>query len=1016
MFADLVGSTALGARLDPEDLREVITAFHGCVTGLVARFNGFVARYMGDGVLVYFGYPQANEDDAERAVRAGLAITEAIGRLNTIAGPPGTLGARVGIATGLVVVGDLIGAGPSLEWAVVGITPNLAARLQTLAAPGTCVIADATRRLTGELFEYQELGSVGAKGLDGADHAWVALRERAIESRFEALRPSQVPLIDREEEMALLLRRWEQARAGEGRVVLLSGEPGIGKSRLVAALGQRLRYVPHIRLRFFCSPHYQDTALHPMIRQLERAAGFTDDDAPHVKRAKLRRLLGPDASAADFDLFADLLSIPDAANDLAASLTPRQRKELTFAAILRRLDGLAQRAPVLVVLEDMHWADPTTRELLDLQIEKLEPLRLLLVITTRPELQPPWATSPQVTVQALSGLQRGHASSLIQEITRDQALPEDVVARIIEHADGVPLFIEEVTKTVLERGPTDHDGERLADIVPTSLQASLMARLDRLVSSKEVAQIGAVIGREFTLDMLQILSGAPAKPLQDAVDQLVRAGLATPRGQPAQAYSFKHALVQDAAYASLLRDRRRALHLQLAEALSAAAAEPQLIAWHLGEGGAPQRSIEYYLKAAEHATGRYALGEMVSHLRKALRQLDILPHSEAKLNRELELRVALGQVLIDHQGSGSEEVRAEFERGRELCLRLGDTKQLLVVFDGLVLNYHFAHSQPAKMLGYAEELLEIAQRTGDATAVLWARRARCSANLLQGRFADARDDMQLVIGMYDDRADGSEDRHMARDPRVSTYTALGICLTALGYPDSGAAMSRQGVGHAEARNHVASLVVGLRRACVQRMMQRDPAGALELAERLVSLNAEHETFVGTREGAIFHGWAQWRTHRDPPPIDRMTTCLEQLDAAKHWVMLPFLMISVAELIGEQGDRGGAVALLDRAAELEHVTGEQWCAAETLRLKACFAARDPDEATALLHASLATAREQGARLWELRAATNLAELWRDARRHAAARDLLAPLCAWFTEGARTADLGAARRLLAELGAV
>jgi class 3 adenylate cyclase len=1026
MFSDLVGSTALGTRLDPEDLRDVIAAYHGCVTGLAAKLGGFVARYMGDGVLVYFGYPKANEGDAEQAIRAGLAIVKAVSHLNTVAGPPGTLSARVGIATGLVIVGDLIGSGSSLESAVVGETPNLAARLQAMTEPGTVVIADSTRNLTGGLFEYRDLGPASLKGL-GSIRPWAVLGEKAIDSRFEALRSSQASLVGREEELALLLRRWQQAKSGDGRVVLLSGEPGIGKSRLIAALEQSLSNAPPERLRFVCSPHYQDAPLHPIIRQFERSARFQNDDPPVAKRDKLRRLLGRGARDADIALLGDLLSIPGAAEDLPRTLTPRHQKEMTFAAILRYLAAFARRTPLLAVLEDIHWADPTTRELLDAQIEAVERLPMLLIITTRPEPPPSWATHPVVTVQMLGGLHHRQAASLINEVTGDQALPPDVVERIITHADGVPLFIEELTKTVVEKGLLRKDGERLlpaeplsVDVVPTSLQASLMARLDRLAAGKEVAQVGSVIGRDFSFEMLLAVSAVPAKRLEDALGQLVETGLATARGQPPEAsYSFKHALVQDAAYASMLRDRRRELHLRLGETLeknsaNGATTDPQLIAWHFSEAGAPDRSIDYYLKAAERATGRFALNEMVSHLRKGLRQHEFLPESPSRLRRELDLQVALGRALIDHQGSGSEEVRAAFERAREICLELEDTRQLLVVFDGLVLNYHFTHSDSEKMLGYAEELFEVGRRTGNALALLWARRCRSAANWLQGRFEQARHDMQLVINMYESRQDGFEDRWMARDPKVSTYTALGICLTALGYPDASATMTLEGVRHAESRNHVVSLILGLRRACVRGMMLRDTHGVLDLSDRLLVLNTEHETFVGVRESAIFHGWAQLHGRRDPALLKRVQTSLEQLDASKHWVLLPFFMTSVAEVMGENRDHAGAAALLDRAAELVSLTGEQWCEAEILRLKARFGARDPDAAVALLQASLAKAREQGAKIWELRTATTLAEVLRAQGNLAAAREVLAPVYAWFTEGFNAPDLVAARALLADLG--
>ena len=1021
LFADLVASTALGARLDPEDLRDVIASFHGCVTGAVARFGGFVARYMGDGVLVYFGYPQANEDDAERAARTGLAIVQTVARLNTIAGPPGTLSVRVGIATGLAVVGDLIGSGPSLESAAVGDTPNLAARLQTTAEPGMVLIADTTRRLMGDLFEYRDLGALSLRGLTAPTRVWQVLGERAIDSRFEALRQGRTSLIDRIEEFALLERRWAEAVGGEGRVVLLSGEPGIGKSRLVAALEEQLGDVAHARLRFFCSPHYQDTALYPIINHLERAARFQTTDAPDVKRDKLARLAGADASRHDVLLLADLLSIPGADLEASGPLLPRQRKDMTFDAIVGVFTGLARRAPVLAVFEDLQWADPTSRELLALLIEAIDRLPVLLVVTTRPELRPTWATDPHVTVLSLSGLQRRYASSLIEEVVGDQVLPDDVVERIMARADGVPLFIEELTKTVLESGPLRADSERTAgappvDIVPTSLQASLMARLDRLDRGKDIAQIGSVIGRNFSFEMLQTLSDAPAARLVEAVDQLVRAGLATARGEPPQAtYSFKHALVQDAAYASLLRGRRRSLHLRLAEALAAARAEPEVIAWHFGEARDPERSTEYYLEAANRATGRYALGEKVSHLRKAVRQLDHLPETEARLRRELELQLDLGQALIDHEGSGSQEVRAAFERARELCIALDDTEQLLVIIDGLVLNHYFSRSESSKMLVYADELFTVARRTGDGMPLLWAHRTRSSANLLQGRFEEARRDIDRVIEMYGARPVGSEHRQMARDPRASTYGNFGICLTALGHPDAGAAASLAGIRHAEAANHTVSLILALRRACVRGMMQRDTRDVRRLSARLLGLVEQHETFIGTREGAVFHGWACLQDGWDAALLERARTSLEQLDSATHWVMLPFFMASIAEVMGARGDRDGAASLLDRAAELVDRADERWCEPEIVRLRARYGARDAEEAAALLEAGLAQARDQGARLWELRIATDLAALWRAADRGAAARGLLAPIHGWFTEGLDAPDLRAARALLDALGA-
>jgi len=1027
MFADLVGSTALGARLDPEDLREVIAAYQGCVTGLVAKAGGFIGRYMGDGVLVYFGYPQANEDDAERAIRAGLAIVDAVARLDTAAGPAGTLDARVGIATGLVIVGALIGSGPSQESAVVGETPNLAARLQAIAEPGTVVVAESTRRLTGRLFEYRDLGPAKLKGFDAAVDTWAVLGEAVIDSRFEALRPGQGPLVGREEELALLLRRWDQVRNGQGRVVLLSGEPGIGKSRLIAALEQSLRQAPPGRIRLVCSPHYQDTPLYPIIRQIKRAAVFHNDDDPLTQREKLCRLLGRTASDLDVTLLADLISIPGAAEELPETLTTRDRKEMTFAAILRHFNAFARQNPVIAVVEDIHWADPTTGELLEVQVDAIERLPILLIVTARPEVRPPWTTRPQVTIQVLGGLYHRDALSIVNEVVGGASLPSEVVERIISRADGVPLFIEELTKTVLERGQLRNGGVHQApaqspsvDMVPATLQASLMARLDRLDVGKEAAQIGSVIGREFSFAAALALSSAPAERMKQALDQLVRAGLAFARGEPPDVvYSFKHALVQDAAYASLLRDRRRELHLRMAQALEKNAIrgivpEPQLIAWHFGEAGVPAKSIDYYLKAAEQATGRDAFAEMVSQLRKGLRQLRHLPEGAETQRRELALQAALGRALIDYRGSGSEEVREAFERARELCLALANSEQLLPVLDGLALNYHFAHSEPTKMLDYAAELSDLGRRTGDAQALLWARRARGSANLLLGRFAQARVEMEFVIERYRTIGSKAQDSRMARDPRVSTYTIFGICLTALGYPAAGAAASSEGLGYAERCNHVVSLTSGLRRVCMQRMMQRDSREVADLSARLLALNAQHETFVGMHEGTIFRGWAHLHGNCDAELFNQVQNAIEQLQARKHLVFLPFFMTSVAEVMGDNGDQAAAAALLDRAAELVDRTGEQWSAPEIARLRARFSAKDAEEASALLRSSLAAAREQGAKLWELRAARDLAERMDRQGKREAACELLAPVCDWFTEAADLPDLVAARGLLAEMG--
>lgn len=646
MFCDLEGSTALASRLDPEDMREVLAAYYAVMAEVVVKFGGYIAKYMGDGVLAYFGYPQAHEHDAEQAVRAGLALIDRVSRLES-----GTtvLASRVGIATGLVVVGDLIGSGEAQERGVVGETPNLASRLQSMAPANAVLIAESTRRLIGDLFEYRDLGAVALKGL--AEPVLVAqvLSESTVENRFDALRSMTLsPLVGRDEEVQLLLRRWSQAKEGEGQIVLISGEAGIGKSRIVAALQERLKGDRPIRLRYFCSPHRGDSALFPIIASLERAAGFTRDDALEVKLDKLSALLcqSGDTDQETQAVFADLLSLPAGERYPALSDDPRQKRERILVAIVRQLESLAQRRPILFLFEDAHWSDSTSLELLERLAERVRRLPVLVVVTFRPEFLPPWTGQVAVTSLTLSRLGQRATKALAGDVAGGKTLPAEILDRIIEHTDGIPLCIEELTKTLLEGTVLrEADGQYVLSsplptlAIPSTLHDSLMARLDRLGTVKEVAQIGAAIGREFSYDTMKALAHRPDDRLRDELNQLVEAGLIFRRGEPGRtSFVFKHALVQDAAYGTLLRGRRQELHAGIARTLEEQIARPPGEEAPVGETVAPlayhwlraevwDKALDYTLEAAERARRLLARPEAINHYWQALELIERLPHA-----------------------------------------------------------------------------------------------------------------------------------------------------------------------------------------------------------------------------------------------------------------------------------------------------------------------------------------------------------------------------------------------------
>jgi class 3 adenylate cyclase len=778
MFSDLVGSTALATQLDPEDLHEVINAYHSCVAKAVSSFGGFIAKYMGDGVLIYFGYPRAHEDDAERAVRAALTIIEAGCLLKAPRHAPSRIQVRVGIATGLVVIGDLVGAGEAQERGIVGETPNLAARMQALAEPDAVVIEPQTRLILGNLFEYHDLGQVHVKGFAQSMQAYQVVGLSAIDSRFEALHSTDLtPLVGRDEESRLLLRRWEKAKSGSGQAVLISGEAGIGKSRIAAALLERIGEESHTRLRYFCSPHHMDSAFHPIIHQLERAAAFQRDDDARSKIDKLDALLARAMASSEEDsrLIADLLLLPDIGRHPEVHFSPPQRKQRTIDALLRQLDGLSRRQPVVHIFEDIHWIDPTSLEALDRTVERIRRLPVLLLMTFRPEFDPPWIGQPHVTTMVLGRLEQSDISALVETIAGNTMLPPEIVNEIVERTDGVPLFVEELTKAVVEAG---FDGLEVASTlsrtpartIPATLHASLMGRLDRLGVAKELAQIGAAIGREFTYELLAAVTSLSEPELRAGVNQLVASGLVFGRGMPPEAsYLFRHALLQDAAYGTLLRGTRQQLHARIAEALEKrfpdrVIREPEVLGRHFSEALRPDRAAAYWLKAGKKSAESSANLEAIRHLSRALESVGMLPESPERDRQELTIQNTIGTPLIAVHGYAGMETGVAFDRARILGERLGDAGALLATLSGQ-WAFHFVRGEHDMMRQLAGEARRTSQQMSDEALQLAGYRLAGLNAIYFGRFVEARSVFETILRIYDVSRHRPQPVHYIHDPK-----------------------------------------------------------------------------------------------------------------------------------------------------------------------------------------------------------------------------------------------------------
>ncbi|MBI3248069.1 MAG: AAA family ATPase [Deltaproteobacteria bacterium] len=1070
MFCDLVGSTALSAQLDPEELREVIGAYQQTCAAVIQRYEGHIAQYLGDGLLVYFGYPAAHEDDAQRAVRAGLEIIAAMAK--QVPSPPvgegqgeGVVGVhgdtslqvRLGIHTGPVVVGE-IGSGAKREQLALGETPNVAARLQGLADPNTIVLSSATQRLVAGLFDCQDLGAQPLKGIATPLTLYRVLGASAAQSRLDAIMPTGLtPLVGREEELALLQRRWTQTTDREGQVVLLSGEPGIGKSRLVRELRERAEQDHAMRLEFRCSPYYQNSALYPIIEHLHRLLHWQKEDTPQTKLAKLHTTLAcyrfPQADTQA--LFAALLSLPQPADAPPLNLSPQRQKQKTAEALIAWLVEEAERAPVYCAWEDVHWADPSTLELLGLLIDQTPTTRLFVLLTSRPEFVPPWGQHGHVSQLTLSRLGRRQVPQMIAQATRGKMLPADVVQQIVAKTDGVPLFVEELTKMIIESGLlTEMNGHYelrgplppLA--IPSTLQDSLMARLDRLATTKEIAQVGATLGREFSYDVLRAVSPVEETMLQQGLRQLVQAELLYQRGTPPQAtYLFKHALIQDTAYQSLLKSRRHQLHQQVAQVLEECFPEtkdtqPELLAHHYTEAGLIAQAIPYWQQAGQRASQHSALVEAIAHLTKGLELLKALPDTSERTQQELDLHITLGPALTSTKGWAAPEVEKTYIRARELCQQVGATSQLFPVLWGLWVFYlNWGEIQTTHEL--AKQMLNLAQRLQDPALLLEAEVALGYTSYYLGNFDSAREHVEQGIALYDPQ------QHPALallyggvDPGMICLCVAAQALWTLGYPDQALKRSHEAIILAQQLSHPHSLAFALGHAARVHQFCQDRQAAYERAEAAMILSTEHRLSFWLAWGTVVGGWALVKQGQKKEGIAQIHQGLTAHLATGAKLWRPYYLALLAEAYENTGriEEGltvlaEALAAVDKTqeryyeAELYRLKGELTLQQEGLRLQAiglrektkeegvrlqAIGLREKtEEAEGCFFKAIEIAQRQQAKSLELRAVMSLARLRQQQGKKSEACNMLAAIYNWFTEGFDTVDLKEAKALLEEL---
>jgi DNA-binding winged helix-turn-helix (wHTH) protein/predicted ATPase len=1026
---------AVAATMDPEDLSEISEGYHRCVSETVRQYNGLVAYAHGNTALVYFGYPQAHEDDPESAVRAALELVASVAALRTRRAQQN---ARVGIATGLVVVGDIVDAEGVQERGIIGDPPTLAARLQAIAEPNTVVIAESTRKLLGNVFELGDLGTKEFKGIVASVRVWTALRPSSAAGRFEALHGTALTaLVGREEELELLLRRWSRAKTGEGQVVLLSGEAGIGKSRLTAALFEAIKPEPHARLRNFCSPQHTDSALHPTIDQIERAAGFARDDTLQAKFDKLDALLAQiSTSAQDAALFVEMLSLPNDGRYPTLELSPQQRRQKMLEALMAQVETLSRLNPVLMILEDTQWIDPTSLELFGRIVDRLSTLRVLLIVTFRPEFEPPWIGRPYVTALTINRLTERQVGALIDRVVGNKLLPSPLRQEIIERTDGIPLFVEEMTKAVLE-AESEGDARQTAAAVPSSalavpasLHASLMARLDRLGGpAREVAQIGAAIGREFTHTLLTVVARKQEAELRSALERLTKAGLLFRQGVPPHAtYLFKHALVQDAAYGTLLREPRRALHAGIAETIESQFAEiaesrPELLAHHFTQAGLTEDAIEWWGKAGQRSLERSALIEAVVQFTRALEQIAALPLTPVLRRQQIKLQVGLAFALYHTKGVVATETKAAFDQARAMIERaetLGEHIEDPLLLYSILYGFFIAKFitfDGDTACALATQFLTLAEQQKATAPIMIGHRLLGTTLLCLGDAAEGLSHFDRAFALYDPATHGPLAMRFGHDVGAATLSFRTLALWLLGYPATALAEINHAVNAARETGHTPTLLFALGCTSLTQICCRDYAAATQQLDECFALAEEKGSLFFKAMATAERGCVLALNGKSSDAIrtigDGLTAYRSMGATAWTTSFLSYLALAYADL----GKFDDAWRRIGEAMTVVETASERWHEAETNRIAGVIALNSPEpdaaKAEAYFDRALAVARVQKAKSWELRTAMSTARLWRDQGKRDEARDLLAPVYGWFTEGFDTLDLKEAKALVDEL---